>query len=105
MIAQKSMIFDGGQSGWMKVTWKTYQYNNNFLKTYATYDVKDPDTKKYLVSWHERYTIAKVTKNNVKITDWTDNELCPGTTVTYDKTKYTAARYYWRIYRHNIINI
>ena len=95
-----------GQDGYTKVTWKTYQYNNNFLKTYATYYVKDPDTKKYLLSYHERYTIAKVTKKSVKITDWTDCELGPGpgTTISYDKTKYTASRYYWRIYRHIILN-
>ena len=94
-----------GQSGWMKVTWKTYQYTNNFLKTYATYYVKDPDTKKYILSYHEQVTIAKVTKNSVKITDKTDSELGPPVVVTYAKTKLTAAQYYWRVYRHNIINI
>lgn len=100
-----------GQSGWMKITWNTYQYkykktnhyNNDFIKCYATYYVKDPDTKKYVLSWHETFTFAKVTKSTVKITDWTDSELCPGTTITYDKTKLTAAQYYWRVYRHNII--
>ena len=93
-----------GQDGYTKVTWKTYQYNNNFLKTYATYYVKDTYTKKYLFSYHETYTLAKVTKNSVKITDWTDSELCPGTTVSYKKTKLTAAQFYWRVYRHNIID-
>ena len=93
-----------GQDGYTKVTWKTYQYNNNFLKTYATYYVKDAYSKKYLFSYHETYTLAKVTKNSVKITDWTDSELCPGTTVSYKKTKLTAAQFYWRVYRHNIID-
>ena len=93
-----------GQNGHTKVIWKTYQYNNNFLKAYTTHYVKDTRTKKYLFSYHETYTLAKVTKSSVKITDWTDSELCPGTTVSYKKTKLTAAQYYWRVYRHNILN-
>ncbi len=93
-----------GQNGYTKIVWKTYQYNNNFLKTYTTHYVKDTKTKKYLFSFHDTYTLAKVTKNSIKITDWTDSELCPGTTVSYAKTKLTAAQYYWRVYRHEIIN-
>jgi hypothetical protein len=92
-----------GQSGWMKVTWKTYQYNNNFLKTYATYYVKE--NGKYIVSFHETYTFAKVTKNTIKITDKTDSELGPPVVRTYVKTKLTAAQFYWRVYRHNIITL
>ena len=93
-----------GQNGYTKIVWKTYQYNNNFLKTYTTHYVKDTKTKKYLFSFHDTYTLAKVTKKSIKITDWTDSELCPGTTVSYAKTKLTAAQYYWRVYRHEIIN-
>ncbi len=100
-----------GQNGWTKSTWKTYQYrysngkiNNNFIisyiKRYAKGDGK-PDVKagKYIFSFNERISIANVSANAVKITDWTNCELGPGTTVTYDKTKLTAARYYWRVYR------
>jgi|GEM_PF-1778570 len=98
-----------GQNGWTKATWSTYQYrykngkiNNNFIITYVKHYAKVGG--KYLFSYHEKITIAKVTKSTVKITDWTDNELCPGTTKYYAKTKLTAARYYWRVYRSNIWN-
>lgn len=96
-----------GQNGWMKITWTTSQLyksgkiNNNFIKSYATYYFKDHG--KYVLGWHEKVTIAKVAKNTVKITDWSDSELGPGTTVTYAKTKLTAAQYYWRVYRYNLI--
>lgn len=103
-VVDKGTIYGwSGQNGWMKITWKTYQWNNNFLKCYAKYYVKVPGSKKYVYSWRDTITIAKVTKSSVKITDWTDSELCPGTSVTYAKTKLTAARYYWRVYRYNII--
>ena len=81
-----------GQNGWMKVTWKTYQYNNNFLKTYRTFYTKNPKTKKYNIEFHEIDTITKVTKNSVKITT-----LCyatgGGKFVSYAKTKLTASQY------------
>ena len=90
-----------GQNGWMKVTWKTYQYNNNFLKTYATYYVKE--NRKYIVSHRDTYTLSKVTKNTIKITEKTDSDMGPPVVKTYVKTKLTAAQYYWRVYRHNIL--
>ncbi len=85
----------------VKINWKTYQYNNNFMKTYDT--VYSEYKGKYYLAWHDVTTIAKVTKSSVKITEWTDSELCPGTTVKYSKTSLTAARYYWRVYRSVII--
>ena len=85
----------------MKVTWKTYQYNNNFLKTYATYYIKE--NRKYIVSHRETVTYAKVTKNTIKITDKTDSDMGPPVEKTYFKTKLTASQYYWRVDRHNII--
>ena len=95
---------------WTKTTWKAYQYqykkngktNNNFIKIYSTSYAKIPETKKYVYSCKDIFTITKVAKNSVKITDWTDCELCPGTTVFYKKTKLTAAHYYWRVFKHEI---
>ena len=101
----------GDQGGWEKIVWKTYQYkykknghyNNNYIKCYAAYYILNTDTNKYEFSYHETFTFAKVTPLTVKITDWTDSELGPGTTVTYDKTKLTAVQYYWRVYRSKIL--
>ena len=99
-------VWDSQDNTWMKITWKAYQYeksgkiNNNFIKVYRTVYIKDPKTKKYVLDAHETHIIAKVTKNSVKITLKNYGELGKGTTVYYDKTKLTAARYYWRIYKH-----
>ena len=105
-------VWSGQGHTWIKTTWKAYQYqykkngkiNNNFIKIYCTSYAKIPETKKYGYSCKDTYTITKVAKNIIKITDWTDSELCPGTTVSYKKTKLTAAQYYWRIYRHLYID-
>ncbi|PAV05393.1 hypothetical protein [Methanobacterium bryantii] len=93
-----------------KITWKAYQYqkngkiNNNFIKIYINYWTKNPKTNKYYIEIHEIDTIAKVTKNSVKITDWNDG-VDGGTTVNYAKTKLTAAQYYWRVFKHEITTI
>ena len=99
-----------GSSGTDKITWSTYQYqhkgkiNNNFMKIYLNYWVKNSNNK-YNIEFHEIFTIAKVTKNSTKITIRTYGFLVPGKEVVYAKTKLTASQYYWRIYRHNIINM
>jgi len=87
----------------MKMVWKTYQYNNNFLKTKALIYYKYKNKGKYHLAWHEVITIAKVTKTTVKVRDWTDSDFVPPTTVDYRKTKLTAAQYYWRIYRSKML--
>ncbi len=96
-----------GSSNDEKITWNAYQYqnkgkiNNNFIKIYLNYWVKNPKTKKYNIEFHEIDTITKVTKNSVKITT-----LCyatgGGKFVSYAKTKLTASQYYWRIFRHGL---
>lgn len=83
----------------MKVVWKTYQYNNNFVKVYTTDYIKKHG--KYVYLNRGITTIAKVTKNSAKITDWTTAR--KGTSVTYHKTKLTAAQYYWRVGKAQII--
>jgi len=99
-----------GQNGWTKSTWSTYQYrysngkiNNNFIisyiKRYAKADNPDVKAGKYVFSFNERISIAKVSANTVKISDWSDSELGPGTILFYYNTKLTAAQYYWRVYR------
>ena len=87
----------------MNMVWKTYQYNNNFLKTKALIYYKYNNKGKYHLAWHEVITIAKVTRSTVKIIDWTDSDFVPPTTVDYKKTKLTAAQYYWRIYRSKML--
>ena len=82
-----------------KITWKVYQYNNNYIKIYRNIWDKNLKTKKYYIEIHEITTIAKVTKNSVKITDWNDG-VGGGTSVSHAKTKLTAAQYYWRTFRH-----
>ena len=91
------------QIGWSKMTWKTYQYNNNFVKSYSTCYVKKHG--KYVFGYSEVFTLAKVTKSTIKITDWVHiANTKPMTIITHKKTKLTAAQYYWReirtIYTH-----
>ena len=101
-------VWNCQEHGLIKITWKAYQYhykkngkiNNNFIKIYLTCYIKNPKTKKYNLDAREIHTIAKVTKNSAKITLHNYAELGYGTTVDYDKTKLTAAKYYWRTYKH-----
>ena len=87
----------------MKMVWTTYQYNTNFLKTKAVIYYKYNNRGKYHLAWHEVITISKVTKSTVKIKDWTDSDFEPPTTVNYKKTKLTAAQYYWKTYRSEML--
>jgi hypothetical protein len=96
VIDKDTKYFNSPQSGPMKVTWKTYKYSN-YLKVFATYYVKD--SGKYVVSWHDIFTLKKVSRTKIKITDTTDNELHPGTTVRYDNTRLTITGYYWKVFR------
>ena len=83
------------QIGWSKMTWKTYQYNNNFVKSYSTCYVKKHD--KYVFGYSEVLTLAKVSKSTIKITDWVHIvNTKPMTIITLEKTKLNAAQYYWR---------
>jgi len=103
--------WSGQDCAWEKITWKAYQYekngkiNSNFIKIYMTYYTKNPKTKKYVVKFHDTFTIAKVTKNSVKITDRSDAGIGPDISVDYEKTKLTAAQYYWRVFKHEITTI
>ncbi len=94
--------WDAQDGAWAKITWKTYQYNNNFLKTYRTFYTKNPKTKKYVLNSHESFTLAKVTKNSIKETYRSDAGVGPAKNVFYYKTKLTAAQYYWRVFKHEI---
>jgi hypothetical protein len=91
-----------GQDGYIKVTWKTYQYNNNFLKSYVAKYIKDSKTKRYEFGCDEEYVFAKVTKNSIKITniaDWLVDFDQDPVQIGYYKTKLTGAQYYWRVFR------
>ena len=84
--------------GWSKMTWKTYQYNNNFVKSYSSCYVKKHG--KYIFYFSDVYTLAKVSKSTIKITDWTRvGNTKPMKSITREKTKLTAAQYYWRAIR------
>jgi hypothetical protein len=101
-VDQGTKYFYSGQSGPMKMSWKTYLYlPSNKRKIFQTFYVKDNGrySGHWVVSWHEIITLQKVTKTKMKITDYTDNELHPGTTVTYKKTKLSTRKYYWYVYR------
>ena len=104
-------VWSGQDNAWMKITWTAYQYqykknckiNNNFLKIYRTGYIKNPKTKKYVYQSDDTFTLTKVGKNSVKITCKSKpDELGPGTSVEYRKTKLTAAQYYWRVFKHEI---
>ncbi|MGB9980483.1 hypothetical protein [Methanobacterium sp.] len=82
----------------IKIVWKTYQYNNNFLKVYSKCYYKDPDTKKYILNYNSITTIKKI-KNTIKTTEIRGHYVNP-VNVHYAKTKLTAAQYYWRVFRN-----
>ncbi|MGB9980484.1 hypothetical protein [Methanobacterium sp.] len=89
-----------GQDGWIKINWKTYQYNDNFLKTYTTLYLKNDKNGKYSkeLSESENYVLAKTAKNTLKVTSiW--ESLNDDVYVSRLKTKLTAAQYYWRVFR------
>jgi hypothetical protein len=99
-------VWNGKEGGWMKITWKAYQYNNNYLKIYKKSYLKDPNTKKHYISVYEKWVLTKTTKNSVKITDWLyGSDIDPEKSVVYDKTKLTAAQYYWRIFKYTYMGI
>ncbi len=92
-----------GQDGYFKIVWKTYQYNDNFLKTYVTKYLRDDETKKYNeLGIDEEFTFAKVTKSSLKITniaEWLVDFDTDPVDVSYKKTSLSAAQYYWRVFR------
>jgi hypothetical protein len=93
--------WNGQDDAWMKTTWKTYQYDNNHLKIYKTDYLKDSKTKKYVLFMHQKWVLTKVTKNSVKVGHWLYGGIGPCKGVFYDKTKLTAAQYYWRMFKHD----
>ena len=102
VVDQGSKYAWNGQDGYIKVTWKTYQYNNDFLKTYVAKYLRDEDTKKYEFGYDEAFVFAKVTKTSLKITDiadWVVDFDQDPVQLRYCKTKLTGAQYYWRVFR------
>ncbi len=101
-VDQGTKYFYTGQSGPMKMSWKTYLYvPSNKRKIFQTFYVKDNGrySGHWVVSWHEIITLQKISKTKMKITDYSDSELGPGTTVTYKNTKLSTRKYYWYVYR------
>ena len=82
----------------VKVVWKTYQYNNNFLKVYTNHYYKNPNTKKYELNFNSVTTLKKIAKTTLKYEE-TRKQFVNPVDVHYEKTKLTAAQYYWRIYK------
>ncbi len=82
----------------IKITWKTYQYNNNFLKMYKTAYYLNPYTKKYELNYNSVTTFKKVSKTSIKVEELRKQFVNPYN-LYYAKTKLTAAQYYWRVYK------
>lgn len=87
-----------GPTDHYKIAWKTYQYNNNFLKVVSTIYYKNPNTKKYELNFNSITTLQKITKNTLKYKE-TRKQFVNPVDLHYTKTKLTAAQYYWRIYK------
>ncbi|MDI6723189.1 MAG: hypothetical protein QMD61_00930 [Methanobacterium sp.] len=102
LVDKGTKFISSEQFGDMKISWKTYKFNRNYLKIYSTTYIKNPDTGRYVVSWHHVITLSKVSRKRIKIKDWTDSELAPGTIISYDRTRLSAYRYYWSFYRSQI---
>lgn len=102
LVDKGTKFISSEQFGDMKISWKTYKFNRNYLKIYSTTYIKNPDTGRYVVSWHHFITLSKVSRKRIKIKDWTDSELAPATIISYDRTRLSAYRYYWSFYRAQI---
>ena len=87
-----------GPTDHYQIVWKTYQYNNNFLKVVSTIYYKNPNTKKYELNFNSVTTLKKITKTTLKYEE-TRKQFVNPVDLHYTKTKLTAAQYYWRIYK------
>ncbi len=105
VVDSGTKYINSGQSGPMKVIWKTYASSDS-TKTYDAWYVKDNGkwSGKWIISWHDVNVIQKIAPNAIKVKEYTDNELSPGTTITYHKTPVTALQYYWRVERSKWLN-
>jgi len=81
--------------GYYKYSWVTYQKGTSYVKTswYLYFGVIKDSSK-------ETFILQKVSKTKLKITKYMD-----GTKLVteYHYTKLTAAQYYWRVFRPNIL--
>ena len=87
--------------GWLKIVWKTYQYNINHLKVNVKY--YNIHHGKPVFIENDVSTLTKVSKSKIKITinvHSTGINGDPG--INYRKTKLTASQYYWRVFRHEM---
>lgn len=97
-----SYKWDKTQGMWRQNTWTTYQYNNNFMKTVVITRWKFDS--KYTYGYKNTITLAKVSKDTIKIRDVQDIMDPYVYSLNYKKTKLTAAQYYWRVYRTKLFN-
>jgi hypothetical protein len=100
-IDHGTKYFYDGQTGYQKVTWKTYWYTKNVRKVVRKYYVKE--NGKYIFSYTDTATLQKVSKTKMKI-KLQNEPLGPSTYTYYVKTKLSTRWYYWKVYRPNIQN-
>ncbi len=88
------------QYGDIKKVATTYQYNNNYLKI-KTEVYKKSGTK--YVFWENWWaSLTKVSNTKLRINNWPTID-GPSVDTHYVTTSLTAAQYYWRVYRAQII--
>lgn len=88
------------QYGDIKKITTTYQYNNNYLKIKT--EVYKKSGNKY-VFWENWWTnLTKVSNTKLRIDNWPTID-GPSVDTHYITTSLTAAQYYWRIYRVQIM--
>lgn len=103
LIDKGTKYVSSEQFGDMKITWKTYRVNKNYIKIHSTTYTKNPDTGSYSFAWNNIITLKKVSKTRIKIREWTDSELAPGSVIiNYAHTRLSANQYYWKVYRPQI---
>ncbi len=81
--------------GYYKISWATYQKGTNYVKTnaYVYFGSVDKSVK-------TSFVIQKLSKNKVKITNYWNGQKIGS---YYDYSKLTASRYYWRVFRPELI--
>jgi hypothetical protein len=98
-IDQGTKYFYDGQTGYQKVTWKTYWYSKNTRKIVRSWYIKVKG--KYVYGYTDTTTLQKVSKTKMKITV-PQPDFTPPVYVLYKKTKMDNKNFYWKVSRPNI---
>jgi hypothetical protein len=88
------------QYGDIKMVTTTYQYSNNYLKIKTEVYKKSGNNYIFWENWWA--SLTKVSNTKLKINNWPTID-GPNVDTHYVTTSLTAAQYYWRVYKAQIM--